>query len=117
MNGPKQVASLSAGLLARKGEARPALRPQLHIAARNPSPVAEQQARIAAAFETPSRAPTSAKERSAFTLRLDPERHLRLRLIGARTHRSAQSLLIEALDRLLDEMAPDAGCSCGRVKR
>lgn len=116
MTEPKPLASLSAGLLARKGEARPALRPQLHIAPGNSSPVAEQQARIAAAFDAPQRAVAGAKDRSAFTLRLDPERHLKLRLVGARTHRSAQSLLIEALDRLLDEMAPEGGCSCGRRK-
>lgn len=39
--------------------------------------------------------------KAAFTLRLDPERHLRLRLLSAVAHRSAQQLLIEALDALL----------------
>lgn len=39
--------------------------------------------------------------KAAFTLRLDPERHLRLRLLSALTHRSSQQLLIEALDLLL----------------
>lgn len=39
--------------------------------------------------------------KAAFTLRLDPERHLRLRLLSAVSRRSAQLLLIEALDALL----------------
>ncbi len=39
--------------------------------------------------------------RAAFTLRLDEERHLRLRLLSAVTRRSSQQLLIEALDLLL----------------
>ncbi len=39
--------------------------------------------------------------KAAFTLRLDPERHLRLRLLSALVHRSSQQLLIEALDLLL----------------
>ncbi|MBO9577046.1 MAG: hypothetical protein J7494_15045 [Sphingobium sp.] len=39
--------------------------------------------------------------KAAFTLRLDAERHLRLRLLSALTHRSSQQLLLEALDALL----------------
>ena len=39
--------------------------------------------------------------KAAFTLRLDGERHLRLRLLSALTHRSSQQLLLEALDALL----------------
>ncbi|MBK5264988.1 MAG: hypothetical protein JJE34_07125 [Alphaproteobacteria bacterium] len=44
------------------------------------------------------------KSKSAFTLRLDPERHLKLRLACAITNRSAQQLVIEALDDLLQQM-------------
>jgi hypothetical protein len=44
---------------------------------------------------------TRTDHKSAFTLRLDGERHLRLRLLSALTHRSSQQLLIEALDALL----------------
>jgi len=40
--------------------------------------------------------------KAAFTLRLDPERHLRLRLLSAVSNRSAQHLMIEALDLLID---------------
>ena len=46
------------------------------------------------------RAKQSGKGKSAFTLRLDDERHLRLRLASAVTNRSAQLLVTEALDAL-----------------
>ncbi|HET9398626.1 MAG TPA: hypothetical protein VFO45_07400 [Sphingomicrobium sp.] len=208
MGEPKAFASLSSGLLARKGAARPAMRPQGfggpatgaglddlgwndmgfeppkaaltplrdddHDAfgeelpeqpLRNPisaltpiaSPVHDQQAEIANRFaahdedgedengefvdetaelydpeaEEPepvgepapvlvipqrtapapvarrSRAPRSApgsKGKAAFTLRLDPSRHLKLRLACAITGRSAQQLVTDALDQLLDGM-------------
>ena len=39
--------------------------------------------------------------KAAFTLRLDPERHLRLRLLSAVSNRSAQQLLVEALDEMI----------------
>lgn len=39
--------------------------------------------------------------KAAFTLRLDAERHLRLRLLSAVSNRSAQQLLVEALDELV----------------
>jgi hypothetical protein len=177
---PKAFASLSSGLLARKGAAKPAMRPQgfgqmpmgvgledlgwndmghvpqapavahedlpehvpssiaaLTPAPRNghvepayeaddveevaPPPVVEQQRAIEATFAEPAkpaaaapprngsvvplpprtrRAPGS-KARAAFTLRLDAERHLKLRLACAVTHRSAQQLVTEALDQLL----------------
>lgn len=42
--------------------------------------------------------------RAAFTLRLDASRHLKLRLASAVRHRSAQQLVTEALDRLLESM-------------
>jgi hypothetical protein len=55
------------------------------------------------ALPTPRRAPGS-KPKAAFTLRLEAERHLRLRLACAVTHRSAQLLVTEALDRFLDSL-------------
>ncbi len=39
--------------------------------------------------------------RFAFTLRLDPERHLRLRLASAATNRSSQQILINLIDEFL----------------
>lgn len=50
--------------------------------------------------------PTALKQRqskAAFTLRLDPDRHLKLRLACAVANRSAQQLVIEALDELLGQ--------------
>lgn len=49
----------------------------------------------------PKAEPGLSGRKAAFTLRLDGERHLRLRLLSALTHRSSQQLLLEALDALL----------------
>lgn len=154
MSAAKPLASLSSGLLARKGAARPAMRPQLVQSAedqrgvlvqmggaapavddlgwndmgddsRNASPdqqsdlpviVQQLEALAAAVAEMPplaSRRRTKAgKEvrsalaegrKAAFTLRLDQYRHLRLRLACTLEQRSAQSVLIEALDHFLAE--------------
>jgi hypothetical protein len=205
----KPFASLSSGLLARKGAARPAMRPQgfgqsggtledlgwndmgfeppkaaevardsdhvafgddviehprAHPTGLTPvnSPVHQQQAEIAdrmAADETdeaeeefdetaepyvpeseeapaapaapvlkvvapvsaPRRAPRprsapGSKGKAAFTLRLDPERHLRLRLACAVGGRSAQQLVTDALDQLLDRM-PELDAMAAKAKR
>jgi hypothetical protein len=45
------------------------------------------------------------KSRTAFTLRLDSDRHLRLRLACAVTNKSAQQLVTYALDVLMDSMS------------
>jgi len=45
-------------------------------------------------------------DRSAFTLRLDPDRHLKLRLACTVRQCSAQQLVTDALDGLLADM-PD----------
>lgn len=165
MTEAKPFASLSSGLLARKGAAKPAMRPQgfgqlgmgiedlgwndmghsggaetLHEASRDhvpssiaaltpapaapveealaPPPVVEQQREIEAHFakaeavEVPNAsivtlpprksAPRVAGAKAAFTLRLDPERHLKLRLACAVAGRSAQQIVTEALDAFLD---------------
>ena len=44
------------------------------------------------------------KAKAAFTLRLDQERHLRLRLASAITCRSAQQLVTQALDQFLESL-------------
>jgi len=68
--------------------------------------------------ESKPRAAAGSKAKTAFTLRLDRERHLKLRLACAVTGRSAQQLVTDALDRLLADMpeldgmaerAPSAG--------
>jgi hypothetical protein len=193
VNEPKPFASLSSGLLARKGAARPAMRPQgfgqgagnledlgwndmgfeppkaavaprdedhdafgddvvehprAHPTGLTPigSPVHSQQAEIEdrlsvdgddeeseetaephvseaqpqplptvapvavrAAESAPRRLPKSraapgSKGKAAFTLRLDSERHLKLRLACAVGGRSAQQIVTDALDQLLAAM-------------
>ena len=56
------------------------------------------------------------KPRSAFTLRLDQERHLQLRLASAVAHRSSQQLVIEALDAFLANNPSVAGISLPAAK-
>ena len=69
------------------------------------------------------RAAPGTKGKAAFTLRLDPARHLKLRLACAVTGRSAQLLVTDALDELLSSMpeldgmaerAPNAGPRANR---
>lgn len=157
----KPMASLSSGLLARKGQARPAMRsqgfggfagspsagddlgwndmgtsevaPVAPVAAPVPVPVEApiaaaatadeiepvptvlvQRELLAAQVKSPAavksvsvatatriRRETQHGGKAAFTLRVDAERHLRLRLATAITNRSAQDLVTEALDALL----------------
>lgn len=117
---PKPIASLCSSLLARKGDARPAIR-RTHVSlgsatfpAEEPGSAStlsaapgQQQARIARAYASrpghmPKPAVSTPKAKAAFTLRLDPDRHLRLRLASAVGKRSAQQIVIQALDALLD---------------
>lgn len=63
----------------------------------------------------PRSAPGS-KAKAAFTLRLDPERHLKLRLACAVDGRSAQQLVTDALDQLLERM-PDLDGLTEKAKR
>lgn len=86
-------------------------------AAPAPSPVALHLAAIEAGLDKPAeleadqppakRAALKLRavgaRKSAFTLRIDAERHLRLRLLSAVSNRSAQQLLIQALDQLIAE--------------
>jgi hypothetical protein len=185
MSEPKPFASLSSGLLARKGQARPAMRPQgftggysslangvddlgwndmghspdmfgevhginedqiLPPPAGVPAVLAERQALkqkliapvldeegaepedieaeaaeakhhvtaptvavfeprpVSVAAATRIAKATKHKHKAAFTLRLDEERHLRLRLASAVSGRSAQQLVTEALDAFLESV-------------
>lgn len=158
-------ASLSPTLLARKGGAKPAMRPQhaalasmpaagpavdaekledlgwndmgdnddqpataeivtLAPVARAVAPAAEPEVlrqREAIAERIGSRPPKARrkaepKDRAAFTLRLDTDRHLKLRLACTVRDCSAQSLVTEALDALLGEM-PELEALAAQVKR
>src|SRR3954471_15070281 len=63
----------------------------------------------------PRSAPGS-KGKAAFTLRLDPPRHLKLRLACAVDGRSAQQIVTDALDRLLANM-PELDAMAEKAKR
>ena len=168
MTEAKSFASLSSTLLARKGAARPAMRPQIQLTNRPVKfgmsvrpvphdddlgwndmgevlPVMKADSRVAPsapAVTSPSVVvPASARSqavvvqlvkvgkrknavlpavgssaavesqstgrrsrRKALTLRVEQDRHLQLRLACAVQNRSAQSLLTEALDRLLEDI-------------
>lgn len=132
---PKVFASLSSGLLARKGQARPAMRRQMTLAQAGddlgwndmgePLPVNGDAADLplppvlthreelaqtldavveTAAEPVPAAMPTTGTRRTAFTLRLDAARHLRLRLASATSRVSAQRLVTQALDDFLKTM-------------
>ena len=73
------------------------------------------------AAAAPVRAPrprvaAGSKAKAAFTLRLDGDRHLKLRLACAVTGRSAQQLVTEALDSLLGAM-PELDVMADRAPR
>lgn len=59
------------------------------------------------------RAAPGSKGKAAFTLRLDPVRHLRLRLASALGHRSAQQIVTQALDAYLQSL-PDVEAAADR---
>jgi hypothetical protein len=160
-------ASLSPSLLARKGGAKPAMRPQntggatdgktaaanledlgwndmgdedegssgarvvrMHPSSKDThpavgeSPVRATIERIAAKLEAPAvmhpstarKAANSDNRRAAFTLRLDQERHLKLRLACTVRGRSAQQLVTDALDGLLAQM-PEIDSLAAQVLR
>ncbi|MBC2667249.1 hypothetical protein H7F51_17150 [Novosphingobium flavum] len=125
-----RVARLAPHLLARKGSATPAMRSGLtesaeddlgwndmgHDADTFPATDVTSMGSVVAFPSEPAAGRSLARRprgaslaaggKAAFTLRLDAERHLKLRLACAHDARSAQSLLTAALDRLLDDM-PD----------
>ncbi len=80
----------------------------LAVAKRSSAPV-QRRAR------KPRAAPGS-KAKAAFTLRLDPERHLKLRLACAVDGRSAQMLVTQALDEFLSAM-PELDAMAVKAKR
>ena len=62
------------------------------------------------------RSAAGSKAKAAFTLRLDPDRHLKLRLACAVDGRSAQQLVTDALDQLLGRM-PELDSLAAKAKR
>ena len=71
---------------------------------------------LATASPRRPRAAPGSKAKAAFTLRLEPARHLKLRLACAVTGRSAQQLVTDALDQLLGDM-PELDSMAERAPR
>ena len=103
-------------------EPAPAAEPQ---AMEEPAPVASPAPVLAAKprkrkqaviEEVVAAAVQSSPRRAAFTLRLDAERHLKLRLASAVSGQSAQQLVTAALDELLTKMTEIEDLA-GRVTR
>ncbi|HYX46912.1 MAG TPA: hypothetical protein VE820_08855, partial [Sphingomicrobium sp.] len=98
-----------------EGEESPVL-----VVAQAPTP-APAPISVAAPAIAPRRAPRArvapgSKGKAAFTLRLDPERHLKLRLACAVDGRSAQQIVTDALDQLLGRM-PELDSMASKAKR
>jgi hypothetical protein len=152
MSDSKTFASLSPTLLARKGVARPAMRPQMqHISLEEevepehanhddlgwndmghgssgaevisivPEVIRKQKALAQAlaakgSTDRSRRSALSDGRRAAFTLRVDAQRHLKLRMACTLSNRSAQQLVTEALDHLLDGL-PDVTSLAAQVAK
>lgn len=78
--------------------------------------VVRQQQAVARRINRPRRKALDEGRRAAFTLRVDAERHLKLRLACTLDNRSAQQLVTEALDRFLDEL-PDVATLAAQVRK
>jgi len=103
----RTASQLDSGLIARKGEAKPAGPPSPPIAA---DPVRATRGAFApetARPQTEAALPADDTPRPvrglhgtiAVTVRLDPRRYERLKVYGARLRRTNQEILVEALDR------------------
>ena len=86
-----------------------------HVPARTPE-VVRQQEQLAERAITGRRSALAEGRRAAFTLRLDSERHLKLRLASVTSNRSAQQLVTEALDRLIAEL-PEVAELAAKVRK
>jgi len=114
-NGKPQVVLQREEIAVRLEEAEqlPAIEPASRKRNGSPAPA------IAGSAKKPSRSRGSALaegRRAAFTLRLDGERHLKLRLASTILNCSAQQFVTKALDALLDEM-PELETLAAQVKR
>ena len=104
-----------------EAEAAPALEAPAPVAAEIAVPVQAPVSFVPIATPAPRRstkprAAPGSKAKAAFTLRLDPERHLKLRLACAVTGRSAQLMVTDALDALLEGM-PELEGMAEKAKR
>ncbi len=113
MNNMK-VATLTGSLLARKGTAvpsafAPTAMPAMPPARTSPTPPAAAARKTAAATGgAVARPKRNGTGRIKMSLRLRPDQHLKLKLVAAFRRESAQRLLVAAIERYLDQVAPSA---------
>ncbi len=91
-----------------------AIEPSAPIPAPAVPAVVRQQQDVARRVAQPRKSALDDGRRAAFTLRVDSDRHLKLRLACAVRNRSAQQLVTEALDRLLEDL-PDVAALAAQV--
>ncbi len=110
----KGPASLTSTLIVTKGNAAPtgllAMNGNVSSTARNPDSVTGDGARKGSATRNNSQA-----QRPRLTLRLDPGRHLKIKLAAAHLNLNLQEIMIDALDRYLAEVIPSnlgVACNC-----
>ena len=118
-------ALLSSTLLARKGAAMPtgyaATGPQVGVHpganenVRASGGPAQKRRDVRVALARTATPPTDAAERARVSVRLDRDRHLKLRLAAAHLHTSLQAVISDAIDRYLEEIGPEmlqSDCTC-----
>lgn len=123
-----EPAVLSSAVLARKGAAVPTgytpLRPYDVNAGKGAARITDENAGdpppaakcAAAAIGGPS---SRAGGRARVSVRLDRERHLKLRLTAAHLRRTLQDVITDALDRYLEQLGPEVlrtDCACLGMK-
>lgn len=113
-----EPAILSGALLARKGSALPTgytpMRPQHVNTGKGPNENAGKSP--PAAIGGPS---STDGGRTRVSVRLDRERHLKLRLTAAHLESTLQDVVTDALDRYLEQLGPEvlrSDCACLGMK-
>ncbi len=112
MKGP---ASLSGALIVTKGHAAPAGLFGMNGKAGVPTVQKPDRPAAGGAATRPALRNNHPAERSRLTLRLDPDRHLKIKLAAAHLNLSLQELMTDALDRYLADIKPSypgSVCNC-----
>ncbi len=113
---------LTSALIARKGHAVPSNFGMLAPSRYTGEPVIPNHApkngsRSAGFIAAPAKESKRQAERARVSLRLNQERHLRLRLTAAHMQTTLQDILTEALDNYLNQISPEVirdNCLCLR---
>src|SRR5262245_2506255 len=122
MSTPPEAASLTSALLVRKGAAVPAGYVALASVVRGMRAQEAAADTITAPSDAgqlvqmcPRRRRAAPDPRARISLRLDDERHLKLKLTAAHLQKKLQDVVIAALDGYLDQVGPavmNGNCAC-----